>query len=98
MYPPIYNLLNVASSSSLGVSSVFFSSRDTLILYTFVEPSSAVTITSTLLFPTWRLFPPLISTFALVSLASALTVTLVWSFGTVKLYSVVSLLKAGEIL
>ena len=91
VFPPISNLLNVASLSNFGASSIFFSSRFTFILYTLVLPSSAVTLTDTVFSPTFKFLSPVISTLAASWLAEALTITSVAALGIVKLFSRISL-------
>ena len=81
--------INVPSNlMSFNVASSF-PSLTILIVYVFVELSSAVTLIVTVFSPTFNDSPPLISTSALASLAVAVTFTDVTSFPTFTVYDVV---------
>ena len=69
----------------------------TVIVYALVFPSSAVTVTFIVLLPTFNVLLPVTLILAYVLLLLAFTVILLVAFGTVKVYAVVLLLKAGEI-
>ena len=67
-----------------------------VIVYVLVDPFSAVTTTSILLFPSLTSISPIPVTLALLSLGVALTFILVTPASKLTLYEVVFLLKAGS--